>query len=66
MKVHLQWLHQVNSHLLDLCVTVSPAGDQIFKYMNLWRHSHSNYHNEVLAHPPHILIKLFIVLIYLN
>lgn len=51
MKVHLQWLRQAKSHLLDPCATVSPTEDQISKYVNLWRHSLSNYHNEVLAHP---------------
>lgn len=52
MKVHPQWLRQAKSHLLDPCATVSPTEDQIFKYVNLWRHSHANYHSEVQAYLP--------------
>lgn len=53
LKVSTPATHLQEGHTSNPSQTVSPAGDQVFKYMSLWGHSHVNHNNN----ESHIRIK---------
>lgn len=55
LKVHTQWIHLIQQSHTPFFLNSPLPGNQTFKSMSLWGHSHSNCHN----HPTSPVVVIY-------